>query len=672
MDSKISPIEQIKRCIEKKQNFVLQGGAGSGKTETLKHILEYISTEMPGKKIACITHTNLAVDEIIARVGNNYTISTIHSFLNSLIKNYKKNIHIVLYDLFRLETIERLDLSNYESQKEQNKIEHNKYKKLHEKFARRLYIVRKESIEKAVGKREYDKTPSSFNKELNENIDSLNSEILQIIKSKDFNKVKYNETRYDNFNDLTFGHDSLLKVSALLFERYSLLSRIVQDKYDFIFIDEYQDTNKQIVDIFLKKMASNNTTIGLFGDSMQGIYDDGIGNVNDYIKTGILKKIEKEDNFRCSEQVVNFIKKLRNDNLNQQVALKLKNGIPEKIEDRQGEIKLFYSVYGSTKPHPRSPKEEKEKYTAFVLSLLKKVEAANPNYKKLMLTNKSISREVGFQNLYEIFDDRYSDVKDEIEKELTRLQLIDLAELCMAYTSQEQKYNFIITEIKKAGFILKTVKDKNKIKSHFDEILKSRKNAIEVLQIAFNKKLIKVSDSYSSYINRKNEFLKGLDSNNDYQNFKTLYTTGSNTFARILEENPTMEKGEFKEFEKMLRKESYFENIFSDKLKFSEILNYFKYLNEETEYITMHKTKGSGIENVLIVLDEFFWTQYNFKFLFDTTPENQERRLKNQKLFYVACSRAIQNLIVIKAVSDEDEGILLTKHFDNVEKVELK
>ncbi len=46
MDSKMTPIEQIKQCIRRKQDFILQGGAGSGKTETLKDVLEFISSEL--------------------------------------------------------------------------------------------------------------------------------------------------------------------------------------------------------------------------------------------------------------------------------------------------------------------------------------------------------------------------------------------------------------------------------------------------------------------------------------------------------------------------------------------------------------------------------------------------------------------------------------------------
>lgn len=129
MDSKeIIPIEQIKNCIRNKQSFVLQGGAGSGKTETLKQTLEFISENFPTKKIACITHTNLAVDEIKSRVIGDYTICTIHSFLYSLIKNFKKNIHQVIFEIFKINKIDRQDLMTYGNDvKFQNEEEHKKY-----------------------------------------------------------------------------------------------------------------------------------------------------------------------------------------------------------------------------------------------------------------------------------------------------------------------------------------------------------------------------------------------------------------------------------------------------------------------------------------------------------------------------------------------------------------
>ncbi len=655
MDSKLIALEQVFSCIENNQNFVLQGGAGSGKTESLKRVIEHISSTNSGKRIACITHTNLAVDEIVSRVGNDYyTISTIHSFLNTLIKDYKKNIHAVISEIFKLRNIEIT--------------EHSEFKKLYEKYASAVHIIKKETISKVIGKREYDKDAESFNKELNQKIDSLNSEIELIIKGADYNKIQYNETRFDSFVDLSFGHDSLLTISSILFEKHPLLTKILQDKFDFIFIDEYQDTNKNIIDIFVNKIPSTSKTIiGLFGDSMQGIYDDGIGDVNEYIDSRLLKKVEKEDNYRCSVQVVDFINQFRDDGLKQEVALKVVDEKVETLMDRQGEVKLYYSIYNGERTESGNPRD-KEAYLNYLNSVIAEVEKKHSNFKKLMLTNKSIAGEVGFENLYNVFNDRYADVKEEIEKDLTRLQFRDLAELSKAYN--KKKYNFVITELKKAGFLITTIGDKEKVSSILDKIITSDKGAIEVLNLAFENKLLKQSDSYTSYINRKDVFLDDIKNDTFYGNFKALYESGQNTFVRMQKQVEDLSEEVFKEYHRLYKKEKFYNELFSSKIKFKEVLNYFSYLNEEMDYITMHKTKGSGIKNVMVVLEEYFWSKYKFKSIFDSGETDKKKQLYNQKLFYVACSRAIDSLVCIKVIAPDEKDALLG-YFLTHEEIEI-
>lgn len=654
MDSKLTALEQVYSCIEENQNFVLQGGAGSGKTESLKRVLEHISFTYPGKKIACITHTNLAVDEIKSRVESDYTICTIHSFLNDLVKDYKKNIHAVISEIFKLKRVEST--------------EHKEYKKCYEKYASSIHTIKKETLSKVVGKRVYDKDIVSLNEELNANIKLLNTEIEDIIKGKDYNKVRYNETRFDSFKDLTFGHDSLLRVSSLLFEKFPLLSKILQDKFDFIFVDEYQDTHKDIVDIFLNKVPiESKTIIGLFGDSMQGIYDDGIGDVNEYIESELLKKVEKEDNYRCSEQVVDFINQLRDDDLQQEVAFKVKDDIKETLDDRQGTVKLYYSIYDEDRTDSGTPRD-KDGYLIHLNSVIKKVEEIHPDFKKLMLTNKSIASEVGFNKLYDVFNDRYTDVKEEIEKDLGRLQFLDLAELSKAF--KEKNYNFVITELKKAGFVIATVEDKNKISTILDGITTSEQGAIEVLNLAFENKILKQSDSYSSYISRKDAFLRDIQEEEFYGTFKSQYESGKNTFARMQKEIVELNEEVFKENQRLYKKEKFYNDLFSSKIRFKEIINYFSYLNEETNYITMHKTKGSGINNVMVVLEEFFWHKYKFKTIFDSEETDTKKKLYNQKLFYVASSRSIDNLICIKVIAPDDKDDLV-KFFPDHEEVKV-
>lgn len=294
-----------------------------------------------------------------------------------------------------------------------------------------------------------------------------------------------------------------------------------------------------------------------------------------------------------------------------------------------------------------------------------------------MLTNKSISLEVGFKELYKVFDDRYLDVKDEIEKVLSRIQILDFAELYVAY--KNDKFNFVISELKKAGFIIKSTQDKMRIKECFENVLKPDCSAIEAIELAFKNKLIKKSDAFTNYINRKDAILNELTTNIEYQDFKKLINEGHNTFSKMSKEKPELYKEKFDELDDLLKKENFYTDLFSDRLSFIEIINYYKYLTEpeenipetdKIEFVTMHKTKGSGIENVMVVLDEYFWSKYDFKTIFNKQTSDKKYE-KTLKLFYVACSRAKTILINVRLVSNDEEETIKT-YFNDYKKIELE
>lgn len=669
----MTAFDDIKNCIENNRSFVLQGGAGSGKTETLKETLTFIG-EKQKKKIVCITHTNLAVNEIKSRVGDGHFISTIHSFSNSFIKNYKKNIHQIIHHLFIIPGIERSGLVEYNGDETlQKKKEYEKYKKLHRKYASTLFIVHAERMPKVEGKKVYDGDHEQYNLHLNDKIVLLNNAIIDIIAAKAFDGIGYNETQFNSFSDLTYGHDGLLDITHILFERYPLIKKILQDKFDIVFIDEYQDTNKKTIEIFLRHFLDpEHNLVGLFGDSMQAIYEDGVGDVESFVNDNTLIKINKEDNYRCSEQVKDLINKLRNDDLLQEIAFKEKEGgAIETLADRQGTVELYYRIVGK-KPHARSPEEEKNAYSQKLKDLILKALERNDGFVQLKLTNKSIASDVGFEILYSIFSNRYLDPQENLEKHLARLQFAELFDLCSAYkptSGASANYNFVISQLKKRGFAIKTIADKQRIKDKFNVILNSEESAFTTLNHAFDLGLIKKSEGHLAYLERRDSFLENLKNNELYAEFKPLYLDGKNTFTRIKGDIPILEDEDFKELERSVKTEIFYKLMFSSKLKFEEILNYYRYLNEETQYITMHKTKGGEKENILVVLDEYFWGKYNFQSVFSENGD-AEKKLKNQKLVYVACSRAKRNLICVKLVSDEIEEAEITSYFENYYKID--
>lgn len=653
MASETNALDLCKECIDSHRNFVLQGGAGSGKTESLKELLLYIKQSQPQARVVCITHTNAAVAEIVSRVGDRYPISTIHSFLYGLIGDYKKNIKAVISELFFVPLMIRADQTEDISEADYKKAEYEKYKKVYSKYASKLYSICKENCEKVAGKREYDKNPAMYNQSLNCRIQALNERISGIIEETDYSGIYYNETKFDSLGDLSYGHDGLLAIFHLLFERYPMLGKIISDKYDYLFIDEYQDTRAEILGDMLQLSSQHNLAIGLFGDGMQSIYDDGIGSLSAYITDGVLEEIPKADNYRCSYEVIKLINPLRLDSITQDVAFKrLPNGSYETEVDRHGIVKVLYAVTES-KPTARSTPEEKEQFQVVINYLIAEAQKIASDSKVLILTNKAIAEKNGFKQLYKVFDDRYVDVSDRIENYLRSIQALDVSDLCRLYLKGE--FNELIKLVRKGGYIIHTVSDKKKLHDIMQGIIDSKNFSMhEIVEIAISHRLIKRTETYSNISDRNANFLEQLKSDELYQKFKTFYLSGQNTYSRIKDSGIVSSEEEFDYYVSQWKRERFISELFSSQLKFTEVLNYAKYLDEETDYITMHKTKGTSIPSVIVVMEEYFWNEYDFSLLYKPDERKIEKRVNSQKLIYVACSRAKNNLVCVRVLTSSE------------------
>ena len=93
-------VEEIILHIEQNHNFLLSGGAGSGKTYSLVEVLKRISILYPNAKVACITYTNAAAVEIMNRTNIvNLAVSTIHDFLWNNISLFPNELRTTLVGL---------------------------------------------------------------------------------------------------------------------------------------------------------------------------------------------------------------------------------------------------------------------------------------------------------------------------------------------------------------------------------------------------------------------------------------------------------------------------------------------------------------------------------------------------------------------------------------------
>lgn len=177
-------LAQCKTCALSQQSFVLQGGAGSGKTELLKELLLFLATATPESRVICITHTNTAVNEIRSRTGDVYPVSTIHAFLHELIKDYKKNIHTVIPELFYIPSVEQIPKAENTSEADYKKSDYENYQKIFEQYAKQLYAMDRTIVEKVIGKREYDKNPAAYRDALNQRVGELNQRIAAAVSKK--------------------------------------------------------------------------------------------------------------------------------------------------------------------------------------------------------------------------------------------------------------------------------------------------------------------------------------------------------------------------------------------------------------------------------------------------------------------------------------------------------
>ena len=131
--------QQIMEHIANGDNFLLSGGAGSGKTYSLVQVIKQVIEDNPTSKIACMTYTNAAVKEIEERVNHkNLNVSTIHDFLWDNIKHFQKELKIAIITLSNDENVNKIKIDGlnkmsddyFDNKEEPVEIQYKEYLKL--------------------------------------------------------------------------------------------------------------------------------------------------------------------------------------------------------------------------------------------------------------------------------------------------------------------------------------------------------------------------------------------------------------------------------------------------------------------------------------------------------------------------------------------------------------
>lgn len=610
---KLEPeVQEIFQCIDNKRNFLLSGGAGSGKTYSLVKVISQTIAENPTAKVACMTYTNAAVKEIEERVNhNNLNVSTIHDFLWDNIKHFQKELKAAIIALANDETA-------------------------------------KLSIDE-----DYPLSDNYF--------DGLK------------NDIQYKE--YLKLKEGIISHDELLLVSNHLFEKYPKLSTIVKDKYQFIFIDEYQDTNTVVVDILLnhfKKSAKQNI-VGFFGDAMQSIYDDGIGNLDLYKgeAAGTVREIKKAQNRRNPRKIINLANRLRTDGITQEPSTDAKAPNMTDGQVKEGNILFIHSTNSD-------------------VSVVKQYLTKNHGWnfdnaeltKELNLTHNLIADKAGFRTLMNIYDnDPVIGLKNDVLRKIKENKKNNSAEIEISENDsfdtvvdkfqlknrQRQLKKEILLQDPISAELYNQLKDKpfsevRKIYLSKDALIDDKKqneddeNKRGSKRDSLIKHLFKIQNNIMLYQNsRYNEFLRATDykdkivsieaKRNLKNNIESLINVGDKTIEEVITD--THQKGicEIDDYLKDFKMDKEYLYNRVKNVKFSEFQRLYNYLEGKTPFSTQHKTKGTEFNNVLVILDNGGWNNYNFENLFLNTGSASVLG-RTQKIFYVCCTRAKENLAV--------------------------
>ncbi len=294
-------------------------GPGAGKTfwivRQISHVLEsgvLHSTD----KIACITYTNKAAQNIEERIGNRCNelhVSTIHSFLYAFI--IKPYLHLIA-------DREGVAIDKLDGHDDEIIIG---YKILSEILpSNKLFAVRKF--------KDYSKLKSYINKFhwhlTNQNVilksAPQNQSPLRVFGKNDV--LSYKQYVWKNYGLLH--HDDVLYFSYKLIEQYPQIIRILASQFPFILIDEYQDTNS-IQHYFFQCLADAGCNVTIIGDVAQSIYGfagSDIKNLTSF-KSRNLQCFRIEDNRRSTPSIIRFLNILR-PNLQQNAISGENYGVP--------------------------------------------------------------------------------------------------------------------------------------------------------------------------------------------------------------------------------------------------------------------------------------------------------------------------------------------------------
>jgi DNA helicase II / ATP-dependent DNA helicase PcrA len=294
--------------------FKVFAGPGAGKTtwlvEHVQKILKQSSRLGLTGKVACITYTNVAAEQLMNRMRfdkSRVEVTTIHSFLyNHIIKPFSFLIKTdsngePLFNIYNMQgheghfphadkirswvyTIEQSNRKNYK------------------------YLSNKDNIKdliKYLSNLDYKLSPSG-------QIQLATKRYADLAVPTSGGELWIYKKKY--WSEGILHHEDVLYFAWLIIQNSPRVLDFVRSKFPYVFIDEFQDTTT-LQTVIIRKIAEGDTTIGVIGDLAQSIYKFAGAVKSDFENLNLvgMNAYKLDRNYRSTQAIIDYLNDLRTD-----------------------------------------------------------------------------------------------------------------------------------------------------------------------------------------------------------------------------------------------------------------------------------------------------------------------------------------------------------------------
>ena len=596
---------QLKAVTETTDAQLILAGAGSGKTKVVTTKIAYLIQEenVNPQEILAFTFTNKAANEMKERVSNILQFNVDRMWIGTF--------HSICVKILRRD----LNLPNYSKS-----------------FTIFDTTDQKTLIKECINELNVDSKIFSP-KYIQSRISSLKNEGISLDEFKKFAISPIDKTVYNLFElyeekmirNNAFDFDDLIIKTIELLKFDELVRRYYQERFRFVFVDEYQDTNNTQYEL-IRLLTQKHNNITAVGDADQSIYKWRGANINNILNFekdfSNSKRIILSQNYRSTKNILQSANEVISNNIE-----RIKKDLW--TENKDGNKPLLYYSQGSTEEAifvvNKISKLLEENVDPSEIAILYRSNALSRSFEEQLIKNNIKYKVIGGIKFYD---------RAEIKDLLAYLRLI-------VNKNDDISFRRIINSPKR-GIGDVTVDKVNIISQEKNISLLDSLNYLEEFEHLFDKRAFTKLESFNNLINNlvlKSETLSIYDLLEfliDRIEYKKILQTQDTIEAKSKIENIEEFQNSIKQYEET--EQGSLADFISGISLLSDV-DKTEDKDEAISLLTIHSAKGLEFENVfLVALEEGIFPSS----FVETDEDLQEER----RLMYVAITRAKNNLIL--------------------------